>query len=505
MKSLVYVAGAFALLVEMSASVAAIAQATPMFQVTAREVILDVVVTDKAGHIVNDLQPGDFEILEDHAQQTLRSFEPPRAHLLPTDVSIDSTEELERKAPQAAVDVIVLDEMNTSFEDTAYARWAINKCLRAKGTRLDRPTELLAVSENNFRQLHGFTQNREVLLTAMNKHLTAYPWNLSQRTAAETLTERLALSLAALDQVAESTRGHAGRKNLIWVGRGFPSVNTSTLEGNARASLLGIVHQMLDRLRDARITLYTIDPTSLTTLYSNISNSGDLALLQSENGDDPFDADLRFTTLAPATGGTAYFSRNDVDRELDMSEQAAGNFYTLTYSPENHDEASALYRRIEVKLKRPGLMATTRNGYYAESPMASSITERKQIIFDMSSALDSSLSYTDVGFAAEKAKKGASECVLHIQPERLSWTAAGNGGDQADVLIEIGLFGTKRKLLARTVRSATLNTAAANGSSLHAPITVRVPLPPAPGVESVRIVVRDSKTGHMGTADLNLR
>ena len=48
------------------------------------------------------------------------------------------------------------------------------------------------------------------------------------------------------------------------------------------------------------------------------------------------------------------------------------------------------------------------------------------------------------------------------------------------------------------VYSATLNTAVANSNSRRAPITVRVPLPSAQGAELMRIVVRDSKTGHMG-------
>src|ERR1039458_6284638 len=64
---------------------------TPVLTVNARIVILDVVVTDKAGHLVPGLTRGGFTIYEDQTRQTIRSFETPEQHVLPPGVSIDST------------------------------------------------------------------------------------------------------------------------------------------------------------------------------------------------------------------------------------------------------------------------------------------------------------------------------------------------------------------------------------------------------------------------------
>src|SRR5215813_8882493 len=39
-----------------------------------KEVLLDVVVRDKKGHTIKDLQPGDFEVYEDGQRQNVKSF-----------------------------------------------------------------------------------------------------------------------------------------------------------------------------------------------------------------------------------------------------------------------------------------------------------------------------------------------------------------------------------------------------------------------------------------------
>lgn len=470
--------------------------------VTRREVVLDVVVTDKAGHVVNDLAESDFTVFEEGIQQTVLSFEAPAAHFLPMDRMIHSAANLEQQAPRAPVDIIVLDEMNTRFEDTAYARWAIGKYLRTQQGKLSHPTELLAVSEKQFQVLHEFTLDRNAILSAMQAHLTAYPWNLDQGTSGRDLIDRFALSLAALEQVAESTRGHAGHKNLIWIGRGFPSINTNTLPDRAKVGIVDAVRHALDMLTTARVTLNTIDPTSLTTLYQNISNPEGLTTFQDENGSDPFTADIRFTTLAPATGGRAYFSRNDVDRELDLSNQAGSNFYTIFYSPINHTDAVSAYRRIQVKVNRPGLTATTRNGYYGIDADGSAAAKRNQTIFDLSTALDSNLAYTDLEVKADKPLQGNDNFTLHIGSQHLDWQGTPDGERQAHVIIEMGNFGRKGQLLGRTLYRMTFRSNLSGTNQTTSYIFARIPEIQTAGTCRVRFVVRDDVNGHLGTAEI---
>src|ERR1039458_689647 len=54
----------------------------PVLTINARIVVLDVVVTDKAGNLVPGLTRNDFTVYEDQTRQTIRSFETPEQHVL---------------------------------------------------------------------------------------------------------------------------------------------------------------------------------------------------------------------------------------------------------------------------------------------------------------------------------------------------------------------------------------------------------------------------------------
>jgi hypothetical protein len=80
---------------------------------SARLVVLDLVVTDAKGNIVTDLSRDQFHVTEANEPQTILNFEAAGAHTLDPDITIDSTEELDRLAPRAPVNILLLDEFNT--------------------------------------------------------------------------------------------------------------------------------------------------------------------------------------------------------------------------------------------------------------------------------------------------------------------------------------------------------------------------------------------------------
>src|SRR5580698_1981094 len=88
-------------------------------QVQSRLVVLDVVVTDRAGAIRDDLKAEDFHISEDGIVQKIVNFEIPSAHIIPAKNPIFSTADLDKRAPQSPVNIVVLDELNTTFQDMA--------------------------------------------------------------------------------------------------------------------------------------------------------------------------------------------------------------------------------------------------------------------------------------------------------------------------------------------------------------------------------------------------
>ena len=95
----------------------------------------------------------------------------------------------------------------------------------AQPAQFQAPTILIAVSHEKLIVLRDYTKNRSAILSALDHHLAAYPWRLQTGVS---VIEQLALSLGALEQVAQATAGHPGHKNLIWIGHGFPGINLSS-------------------------------------------------------------------------------------------------------------------------------------------------------------------------------------------------------------------------------------------------------------------------------------
>lgn len=483
----------------------------PILKVTTRLVVLDVVATDKAGHIVPDLTQRNFTVYEDKHPQTILSFAGPARHLLAPGLRINSTADL-AKVPDAPVTILVLDELNTRFEDMAFARHALEKYLKSQPTELAQPTALLVAGNVKFQLLVDYTRDRQTILTALDKHFPEYPWRLMQSgKSGPGAAERLAMSLGALEQIAQASAGHPGRKNVIWVGCGFPAVHGNESTDKEAAVIQNAIEQAIDAMRDARITLSTIDPTINSTDTVDIETPDDLDAAEDENGSDPFTSSLNFQLLAPATGGRVYFSRNDVDAEIGSSVRDGAEFYTLSYSPSNHSDQAQPYRRIHVTVDRPGVTATTRNGYYIQSaqpapPATSQDAQRlrERLAFDLGSAANSSIPYTGLPSTVSRIGGRDDAFVVHVNAHALNWRDLPDGSRQAEVTLAVASFGKKKEMLARTVREETARISATQADAalpLTADFAITAPIPAK--AQRVRFVVRDAASGKMGTVDFN--
>jgi VWFA-related protein len=187
-------------------------------QRNARLVILDVVVKDAKGNLVTDLKREDFNVVEAKQPQTLLNFETSGAHAVDPQVTINSTADLDRLAPKAPVNIILLDEFNTRFEDMAFARYSLKKFLSTQPDKLAIPTMLLAVSLEQFTVLNDYTQNKQAILDSLDHHFVQYPWQARQ---ISWRPEIFGTAFTSLMRVAEATEGHPGHKNMIWIGRVF--------------------------------------------------------------------------------------------------------------------------------------------------------------------------------------------------------------------------------------------------------------------------------------------
>jgi VWFA-related protein len=475
-------------------------------KLSTRIVVLDVVVTDKKGNLVLDRTRDDFTIVEDKVPQTIRSFEPPSAHVMPPNVVVNNAQDL-KKIGDAPVTILVLDELNTRFEDMVYVRNAMTKYLDAQPAVLKQPTVLLLATNTRFVQMHDYTQDRDALINEIKHRMPEYPYKMMAGKGGPAAVERMAQGLASLEQIAQASTGTPGRKNVIWVGNGFPSADLSGLDDKTSATIQAAIKQCTDMLLAARITMYTINPTMNSTVTLDVETPEDLDAAETDTGGDPFAGVVQFSNFAPSTGGRAFLSRNDINNEIAEGIAAGSNYYTLSYAPTNRTDDAAKYRNIRIVMKDPNLRATTRDGYYPPTAAATNPTvgeapkqAKAQLELDISSAVNSAISYNGLTLAAAKAASG--NYAITVKAAGLDWTAIDANTERTEATVMAAWYSDKGKLLGHSGKELTANRPASTNAANPPDVTFTLPVALPSGVARVRFIVRDAVNGHMGTVDI---
>jgi VWFA-related protein len=219
----------------------------PTFEITSNLVFLDATVIDKKGDIVTSgLTRDDFTITEDNKPQPIFSFEPPQAHAADSQGETPST-------------IIVIDLLNSSFQDSSYIRYEVEQFLNKQPAQLAAPAKLMVIGNDSLEMVQGYTRNRADLLDALHHIPAALPY---KEMSPSFFWERFAQSLDALQQIALMNKGVPGRKNVIWIGHGGPGIllDDAVLTQPVVNDLQKYVHATANMLVDARITLFVIYP-----------------------------------------------------------------------------------------------------------------------------------------------------------------------------------------------------------------------------------------------------
>jgi VWFA-related protein len=499
---------------------------TPELKVNVRLVTLDIVVTDKKGNLVTDLPKDDFHVFEDAQEQTIRTFEPPSLHQMPRSADgkpiaiVTSAADLP-KIGNAPVTLLVLDELNTPFSDMSFARQSLEKYLRAQPEVLNQPTALLVATNTKFQLLQDYTQKRADLLAALKTHLPEYPWKMANGgKGGSGAVERIVQSLASLLQIAEATRGTPGRKNVVWVGVNAPSVDLTNADPIQVKQMDDVVKRVTQTLLATRVAVYYIDPTINSSATVGLMVPGDTADADSFVDTDPFGGDINFNDFAPATGGKIFLSRNDVNNEIASSIDSGATYYSISYSPTDKNDDPAQFRNIKIKLSRPGLIATTREGYYPEGENANNVQadvalkpaqRTSNLQMEMSQAATGTLAYNGLSLTARRSDD-KQQWQIAVDSKGLSWTQAPNGVLFAEVTaMAVALDdspnggganarpGPKSKILGHVSRE--LQSQRKAGSAVPGSVVFQLPAEIPRGATRIRIILRDAASGRIGTFD----
>jgi VWFA-related protein len=308
---------------------------------------LDVVVTDKSGALVTDMQPGDFKLLDNKQPQTLASVELANGM---------------RAKPDFPVEAIVLvDGINPAFQTVANERQWLTSFFKENGGELALPTSLIVLTDAGMKVQEHPSRNGGVLLEFLNASATGLR-AIRRSEGLEGVIEREKDSLNALDALAAQEATKPGRKLLIWVGPGWGLFSNASWDGGPRDEkiLFNYIVSLSAALHAARITIYSIDPTG--------AGRGQFFYESYLKGvDEPKHADygdLLLQVLAGQSGGQVLFGNNDLASLIDRCVADAKAYYALTYIPPPAAHTNE-YHRIDVQVDKPGLNVRTRAGYYS--------------------------------------------------------------------------------------------------------------------------------------------
>lgn len=496
----------------MTPQTAALPQEVPTFKSETHIVVLDVVVTDKQGKPVRNLSKSDFTILEDGQQQEVASFEPPDQHL-PAPVSERSeaakgvANSPARSATSSAVTIIVLDELNTPVltlngeMPMTYGRMAVRKYLNTHGPRLSEPTALIAIGEKQLVLLHDYTSDAAELDEALRHYPAHLPFRLLTGEGPQGASERLATALEVLKEIAAANADFAGRKNVIWIGPGFPSLNYAAAHPSAKLRLMGFVRETSDLMWKGRLSVYTVDPMGLEVVHENVG-AGKVGNSFIAPPDTPT-GDLLFEQIAPQTGGRIFRGLNDLDAQIATSVDDGDSYYALSYYPSNHNWNGG-FRKIRVVMRNPDLIARTRNGYYADQDFRPTPQDMDRLL---SRAVINPLSYHSLAVEASGKLSGAEQRTAHITVDidanGLHWEAAEDGKRRCEITVVTAGFSAKGQVVAHALQELEIAVDGKKYDELTKKgmvMNLAMTLPPT--AVRMRVVARDSTNGNMGSADL---
>jgi VWFA-related protein len=366
-------------------------QAVPV-RVTTRLVQVSVIVTDGRGNPVLSLRREDFVLLDEREPQEIAVFAMERSE------STSAMEEplppntfsnhLDRKGTlPGSVTVILLDGLNTRFEDQVYSKAQVIKFLRQL-----RPNDRVALYTlgRDLRILHDFTNDAAPLLRKLEKYhgRTSAELDASEPEPPDTGNEELDAFLAesnqvisdfytvnrvrrtleAIEAIANHLQAVPGRKNLVWVSSSFPlrlGADDLSLPAPNRdtRSFTVEIERTVRSLNNASIAIYPVDARGLVGFWAGrgpaASRQAQPVTLGQIRG--PIDT---MVTLADRTGGRAFYNTNDISGSVRRAIEDSRITYVLGYYPA-HGKWDGKFRRLKIQLKRPGLRARYRQGYFA--------------------------------------------------------------------------------------------------------------------------------------------
>ena len=328
------------------------AAAAPSVVTPAGRMRLDVTVTDAGGKLVPGLGPQDFKVLDDNTARKILSFR-----------SYDGI----TVKPEPPVEVIlVVDTANLPFQQVAFTREEVGKFLRENGGHLAQPVSIMVLSDTGLRVQPRPSVDGNALIGVLNE-IKGNIHSINAAEGSEGDLERFQLSVRQLTTIAANEAQKPGRKLLIWVGPGWPMLNSANFRFSERDQMryFDSIVEISTKLREGRVVVdsaapaaSTMDSGLRTTLYQGFLK-GVRTARQADSGN------LALKVVATQSGGLVLGPDNDLAGQIDRCVAEANAFYTLSFDPPKASAPNE-YHDLKVVVDQSGVTVRTRTGYYGQ-------------------------------------------------------------------------------------------------------------------------------------------
>jgi VWFA-related protein len=503
-----------------------------MFKMNAELVLTNVVARDtRTGELVRGLKQSDFSIYENGKQQRVSTFDFETVEMAtPLNEATVSGLAVGNSTNKAAVVakpeelrnhrliVMFFDLTSMQPEDLDRSVAAAQEFLRAKM----QPADLVALISlgNTLKVDQDFTADKTALInevavyngtegqgfaegatanTNQVEDATGYTPDESEYNDINTDRE-----LFALKAVAKSLEKITEKKSLLYFSGG---IQRDGIEN--QASLRAAVNAAVR----ANLAIYSVDTRGLQAVTPmGDASTGSLRGTSAFNGgaltnnmNANFATQEVMGTLSTDTGGKAFFDSNDFAPAFAQVQRDTSAYYAIGFHSSN-PARDGRYRKLTIKVNRPGVKLEYRPGYYAPADFQHAGKEDRE--HDLEEQLASDLPATDMAVYLDALYFRLDENRFFVPVSLIvpgSQIPFVKGGDKDKATLDIigTVIDEAKRPIGQARETVKLNLdPALQARQKNIQYTTSFNLPP--GKYRLKFVIRENQTGQMGSFEAEI-
>jgi VWFA-related protein len=505
-----------------------------VFKTNAELVLTNVVVRDtKTGELVRGLRQNDFSIYENGKQQAISTFDfqsvdmaTPLNEATVSGLAASASGNDSKGAVVARPEELRNHRLIVMFFDlTSMQPEDLDRCVAAARdflTNKMQPADLVALVSlgDTLKVDQDFTSDRKVLANEVGIYNGTEGQgfaegangnsNQAEDTAGYTPDEseynelNTDRELYALRAIAKSLEKITVKKSLLYFSGG---VSRDGIEN--QASLRAAINASVR----ANLAIYSVDTRGLQAVSplgdastGSIRGSGGFnGAALTNNMKSNFDSQEVMATLSSDTGGKAFFDSNDFAPAFERVQRDTSAYYAVGFHSAN-PARDGKYRKLTIKVNRPGVKLEYRPGYYAPADFKHSGREDRER--ELEEQMASDLPATDVAVYLDAMYFRLDENRFFVPVSLIvpgSQIPFVKGGDKEKATLDIvgQVIDEVKRPIGNARETVKLNLdPALQARQKNIQYTTNFNLPP--GKYHLKFVVRENQTGRMGSFETDI-